>query len=119
MVVSDELEYAALRENGRLIVEGAVFESEDRPRGDLVSMDDLSTVSRGKRVAICVAQFEITVDGSLDVADRCGFSRGIGTAGTDQQGDQGAVSKSGSNEVFHVVASGLLDAMRRNEVWAM
>jgi hypothetical protein len=57
MVVSDESESAALRENGRFIVDGAVFESEDRPRSDLVSMDDLNTVSRGKHVAICVTQF--------------------------------------------------------------
>ena len=45
MVIVDELESASLRENCGLVIDGAVFEAEDRPSGDLIPMDDFGTVS--------------------------------------------------------------------------
>ncbi len=103
MVVGHKLESAALRKDGRVIVDGAVFEGEGGPRSDLFSMDDHRAVSRSDNVAIRVEQFEIAVDGSLDMSDLSVFSPSIETAGAGQQDDRCAVAKAWGKEIFHGV----------------
>src|ERR1700721_3108216 len=70
MVVGNEVEGAALRENGGFIVGGTVFESEECVRSDLAGAEDLNGVSCGKQLAICRAHFQKAVNGSLQMAGR-------------------------------------------------
>ncbi len=45
MVIGDELEIIALREDCRFIIDGAIFETKEQPGGDPVPTDNLEEVT--------------------------------------------------------------------------
>jgi hypothetical protein len=75
MVVGDELEVTALREDRSFIIDRAVFETEEQAGGNPIAADHLEEVTHGKHAALCRTQGKKAVDGPLHVAHGYGLRR--------------------------------------------
>ena len=87
MAIGDQLEGAMLRKDCGFVVDGTIFEPEERFRRDPVAMDDLSDVSGSDDEAVFRTQFEKAVKGPLRMADRYRIRLGAHLPGADQHGD--------------------------------
>jgi hypothetical protein len=56
MVIGDELEMPALREDRRFVIDRTIFETEEQPRSDPVPTDDLVEVAYGQYAAFFCPQ---------------------------------------------------------------
>ena len=93
VVIGDEPKGAALRKDCGFIVSGAVFEGEQRVRGDLVAVSHLHCVSRSEHAAVVGTQFEESVDRPLRLTDRDALRHSTRPPGAQQQREQRAESK--------------------------
>jgi hypothetical protein len=108
MVVGDEPETPALREQCRFVVDRSVFEMEKRPRRNLISMGHLHNVPGGKRLAVFGPQLKKAVNGSLDMADRNAVGQCARLCGTDQDGDQRTRTEMSGKKALHILTSDFL-----------
>jgi hypothetical protein len=65
MAVGDELEAAALREDCRLVINGAISEPEEHMGCDSCAMRNLNEISSSENLAILRSQLHKAVKGSL------------------------------------------------------
>jgi hypothetical protein len=75
VVVGNELEVTALREDRGFIIDRAILETEEQAGCNPIAADRLEEVTHCKQVALFRAQGEKAVDRSLDVADEYGLRR--------------------------------------------
>jgi hypothetical protein len=123
VVVRDELEDAALRKDGRFIVNGSIGEVEGQLRRNVAAARHLNQVPISDNLAIVRAQFEKAVQSSHDMPDQngsrlargltfaCNLARGFacnfacGLAcdlrGAAEDGDEGQASKALQQKSFH------------------
>jgi hypothetical protein len=73
MVVADELEVTALREDCGFIVDRAVLETEEQAGGDPIAPDHLEEVTHRNHATFFRAKRKKSMDGPLQVTDRNGF----------------------------------------------
>jgi hypothetical protein len=69
VVVADELEIVVLREDGRLVIDGTVFEVEDGTRGDAGAVDGTSDVAGRDDAPVVVAHLDEAMKRALRVAN--------------------------------------------------
>ena len=75
-----------LREDGDFVVNGAIFESEERLGRDSVAVHDVGNVSSCDDQAALGAQFEKAVERSLNMANRDWIRLGSWLPGGAKQG---------------------------------
>ena len=85
VVIGDELEDAALREDSSFIVDGAVFEMEGQLRSNLAAMGDLHEISGRDDLAIFRTQLEKAMNGSPRIANGHGVCLSAELAGAEKQ----------------------------------
>jgi hypothetical protein len=83
VVVGDELEVTALREDRGFIIDRAILETEEQAGGNPIAVDHLEEVADCKYLTLFRTQCEKAVDGPLDVAHGYGLGRGSRLQGTD------------------------------------
>jgi hypothetical protein len=103
MVIGDELEVPALREDGRFVIDRAIFEPEDQTRSDPVPTDDLEEIAHRYYAVFFRPQREKSMYRSLHVAHRDGFRWGTGLQGADQCSDEGPASEVECQRAIHAL----------------
>ena len=71
-VVGHKREVFALRENCRLVLQGAIFEVIDQMAGDLVSVDDFGRIALSNYISVQRAEHQESVRQTFLVSDRYG-----------------------------------------------
>jgi hypothetical protein len=84
VVVGDELEVTALREDCGFIIDRAILEMEEQSGSNPIAVDHLEEVTYGKHPALFRPQREKAVDGSLQVPHGYGLCWRTRLQGTDQ-----------------------------------
>ncbi len=97
MVVADQAEYSALREDRSVVVERAIAEPKGHARGDAVVMDSLRSVPSGNGCPIGRFEDKEAVRGALGMADWNRLSA---------QGSGGRTDDEGAQQNRHVAAGG-------------